>query len=402
MIDFILARLRENDVLSGLVGGSLFATLLYLLRSLPGLLWELATWRFTCSITVCNEDDAFERISEWLSSLTYTRTCRNLRLSSRNNVEATAERAYLSPGLGKHLVWFRGRPLVVERTMPKEGAPIAGRRAEDIRISKLGASSDLLHDLVREISDERNRARAKTVDVYLYRHYWRLVCRKPKRALEMVILPAAQKAAIIEDAERFTASRDWYSKRGVPFRRGYLFEGPAGTGKTTLALALAGHLGRPIYALNLGSIRGDDALIDAVCDVPEHGILLIEDIDAAELGKRVARPKEGVAPGQPVEAEEPRVTLSGLLNVLDGVFSRDGRILIMTTNHPERIDPALLRPGRADRQEHIGELDRVEVIEMCRRFGAEYVAEEVTLPIAPAALQERLLRERATERIAAE
>jgi len=88
--------------------------------------------------------------------------------------------------------------------------------------------------------------------------------------------------------------------------------------------------------------------------------------------------------------------LSGLLNAIDGTFSRDGRILIMTTNHPEKIDPALIRKGRADVREHIGLLGAPEVLAMCKHFlgasaGAE-MAETVAVPIAPADLQELLIQ----------
>jgi mitochondrial chaperone BCS1 len=397
-MNWLVEQFANNDVLSGVVGGSLFASILFMLKGLPKALWDLFYWRFTCSLLVLNEDSAFERVNEWLASLEYATTCRRLRLSSKYDEDRGENREIMAPGLGSHLIWYRGRPVLVEREFPEKGSGLGGwRRMEDIRIRTLGSSPTLLHDLVKEISEARSGARSKTTEVFMYRGRWRLACRKQKRALDTVTLPVEQKEAIVSDAERFIAARSWYGKRGVPYRRGYLLEGPAGTGKTTLALALAGHLGRPIYALNIGSLTNDNALIEGVSTVSEDGVLLIEDVDAAAVGAR-----RSTSDGEKSE----RVTLSGLLNALDGVFSTDGRILIMTTNRPDKVDPALLRPGRADRREHIGLLDTGTARAMCQRFGIRADKDIYRLTadgnISPAELQERLLREREPERMAAE
>lgn len=93
----------------------------------------------------------------------------------------------------------------------------------------------------------------------------------------------------------------------------------------------------------------------------------------------------------------PSVTMSGLLNAIDGVFSRDGRVLIMTTNHPEKLDAALKRPGRADRIEELGALGHREVRVMCKQFLGQAAGEDfaltITTPVLPANLQRQLLQE---------
>lgn len=125
----------------------------------------------------------------------------------------------------------------------------------------------------------------------------------------------------------------------MPYRRGYLLYGPPGTGKTSFVQAVAGALKLNICYLNLSGGRfDDDGLNRALNDAPAHSIILLEDIDGIFVER------EAVS----VQKKGRNVSFSGLLNALDGVRSQEGRITIMTTNHREKLDPALLRPGRAD------------------------------------------------------
>ena len=134
-------------------------------------------------------------------------------------------------------------------------------------------------------------------------------------------------------------SRAHSSSTGIPYRRGYLLHGPPGSGKSSYIQALAGALNYDICVLNL-SERGlaDDKLIHLLSNTPERSFVLIEDIDAA-FNKRVQTSEDGY---------QSSVTFSGFLNALDGVASGEERIIFMTTNHSERLDPALIRPGRVD------------------------------------------------------
>lgn len=142
----------------------------------------------------------------------------------------------------------------------------------------------------------------------------------------------------MDDMKRFEKSVEWYKDKGVPYRRGYLLHGPPGTGKTSFTLAIAGALNMSICYLNLGARNlNDDSLNRCLNNAPARSIILLEDIDAVFVQRDSVQKRRGAS-----------VSFSGLLNALDGVRSQEGRILFMTTNHPEKLDPALLRPGRAD------------------------------------------------------
>lgn len=127
--------------------------------------------------------------------------------------------------------------------------------------------------------------------------------------------------------------------KGIPYRRGYLLHGAPGSGKTSFIQALAGAVGYNICLLNLAE-RGltDDKLNHLLGLVPDRSFILLEDVDSA-FNRRVQTSEDGF---------KGAVTFSGLLNALDGVASTEERIIFMTTNHYERLDPALIRPGRVD------------------------------------------------------
>lgn len=387
-----LSPLLANPVFTGALGAAAVGSAVYALKSVPGLAWEFATWRFTSELVVFNEDPAFEIVSDWLASISYAKKARKLRLTSDYSEEARTDIAKFSPGIGQHLIFYKGRPVVVSRYLPDKTGNGAtwGKRREDIRIQTLGTTPSLMHELIAEIMAARAKSARTQTEVYMYRDYWKLACRKDKRSLGSVVMPRAQRDGIVDDIESFLSARSWYAQRGIPYRRGFLLYGPPGCGKTSLVMAIAGHFSKPIYALNLGSVNGDDQLIDAITSVPENAILLIEDIDAAQANRVAPPPIVTLGPGE--KAAHQPITMSALLNSIDGAFSREGRILFMTTNHSDKIDPALLRPGRADRKELIGELGEAEARTMCAQFECPDLS--VPTPVVPAELQRLLLAER--------
>jgi mitochondrial chaperone BCS1 len=176
------------------------------------------------------------------------------------------------------------------------------------------------------------------------------------RPISTVFLNEKVKGELLKDIGDFLdpRARRWYSNHGIPYRRGYLLYGPPGTGKSSLSLSVVGHFDLDIYILSLSSID-DDCLRTLFAKLPQQCIILLEDIDAASpthsQDTSVIKDPGQIVTGshnKQTMSTQARVSLSALLNVIDGVASQEGRLLIMTTNHIERLDDALIRPGRVD------------------------------------------------------
>ncbi|KAK1439166.1 hypothetical protein QVD17_04981 [Tagetes erecta] len=165
------------------------------------------------------------------------------------------------------------------------------------------------------------------------------------------------KQAIIDDLNLFLKRKDFYKKVGKAWKRGYLLYGPPGTGKSSLIAAIANYLKFDIFDLQLSNVGGDSSLKKLMLRTSNRSILVIEDIDCSiQLPDR-----KGIVPAKLSEVKpgrDPMFSLSGLLNFIDGLWSccGDERIIIFTTNHKERLDPALLRPGRMDVHIHMSYL----------------------------------------------
>ena len=159
--------------------------------------------------------------------------------------------------------------------------------------------------------------------------------------------------------------------------------GPPGCGKSSFVAALAGELGYDICVLNLSDAGlTDDRLAHALSTTPPTSLVLLEDVDAAFVAR------------DPTDRRSSHVTFSGLLNALDGVAAGEERILFMTTNHLERLDPALIRPGRVDVIRQIG----LATPSQCHRLFLKFFPDETELAqrfvdtISPAEISMALLQ----------
>lgn len=167
-------------------------------------------------------------------------------------------------------------------------------------------------------------------------------------------------------------------------RRGYLLHGPPGCGKTSLIKAVAGELKLDVSLISLSAKElTDDILGCAMARLQHRSIFVLEDVDAA-----FAKDPQGGS----TSGGEARVgmmgnglSFSGLLNAIDGIAAQEGRIVIMTTNHIEKLDPALIRPGRIDLRLYLGLMSSTQIRGIFRRFypDASQEDEDATVSAVP-------------------
>ncbi|XP_030469869.1 AAA-ATPase ASD, mitochondrial-like [Syzygium oleosum] len=196
---------------------------------------------------------------------------------------------------------------------------------------------------------------------------WTHVVFEHPATFNTLAMDPGEKQDIIDDLITFSKNEEFYARIGRAWKRGYLLFGPPGTGKSTMIAAMANLLNYDIYDLELTAVEDNTSLRRLLIETSSKSIIVIEDIDCSlELtGQR--KKKEKVEKVKDDEVRDPgkraakdldldgekasRVTLSGLLNFIDGLWSSCGgeRLLVFTTNHIEKLDPALIRAGRMDK-----------------------------------------------------
>jgi mitochondrial chaperone BCS1 len=387
--------IQNIEIVKAALYASTIGSLLYLVKSLP---MRFMAWlrRVTlCSVTVSNNDPAYAWLQLFFAKENLGQRARRLVVSTNEHVEndnddyddeVKSKRhssiAY-KPDVGAYLIRYKGYPLLLETT--RERIEQRNMYSETLTITSVFRRK-LLLDLLSEAATVAKEREKKAIKLYTASNtYWANAGERPFRFLSSLVYDENIGTMLLSDTQKFLTEKTWYQEMGIPWRRGYLLYGPPGNGKTSLAFALASELKFDVYILNLASGLSDDNVQGLMSRVPEGGIVVLEEVDEVFNGTK--------------KANRSGVSHTGLLNALDGISSREGRIVIMTTNYKERISPALIRPGRADVHLYVGNATQTQVRKMFERFYPESAltldfakeVEKLGYDISMAALQNHLL-----------
>lgn len=263
----------------------------------------------------------------------------------------------------KHKIWISRH---VEKPQFKMDKGKGGRDPETLRLTVWwttdesilkGFMTSALETMVKDDSMGK-------VDIFVKHTWlamWTKAMSKEKRDKDTVVLDEDLADFVLEDMRHFFTPQaaEWYHNAGIPYRRGYLLFGPPGCGKTSFAQVLAGELGLDVCLMNLSNQEmNDDDLAELLRAAPAKSMLLLEDVDAIFVERAAGKEKRG------------GVSFSGLLNALDGAAAQEGCVILMTTNHKDRLDEALIRPGRCDVHVKIDRASQDQAARMYNRFFA--------------------------------
>lgn len=392
MDDWLRDQLHNNDVLTGILGGSMFASGLYLCRHSFNQVWDWLIKRASITFSVSSETEAFNNILDWLAETDYSKKkCRNIKITEGSDDENTGT-WIVAPGFGAHHCFYKGKFLRIDRE--KVENKMHGE-SEILSLKFFTFNRDIVMEFIKDVI--RIRDNKDSIDVYIWDGWWSKITKRVKRHANSVILGKQDKDRILLDLDRFLKSetKSWYEERGIPYKRGYLFYGKPGTGKTSMLTVMASKFNLNIRIINLSTVSNDNDLLQALLRIPARSLLVLEDIDIAlgkALKKRDTKPSSA-NDDEICEEETNRITMSGLLNAIDGVVSAEGRILVMTTNNKDKLDAALIRSGRIDLQIEFELADRSVASLLFKQFYGEVMIVEdefldtIIFPIAHAELQ---------------
>jgi chaperone BCS1 len=371
-----------NQLTVSLVATTIIAGILAYCRNIPGKVKDWF-WRHS-GVTgdVKNTDQAFNWISLWLDLQPYSKRSRHITISTYNRDDADdgpceigaavgaakkrRPRLIFTPSIGQHVFFYKKRLIWLSRMSgdtPGKGTGGDGRfQRETFSIWAFGRSQKVIRQIIQDAMEMALPSDGEeTLVISSTGSYWQRPTQRRIRPQESVILPDGMLDSLVADAKEFIESKRWYHNLGIPYRRGYLFHGVPGSGKTSTVVAIAGTLGLDVYMLNLGDrMIGDSDLSSLMGQVPTGAVVLLEDIDAIFTSRDINHEGE--------TKDKTSITFSGILNAIDGVAATEGRLLFMTTNHKAKLDPALIRPGRADVDLEFGYADKIQAARIFQRF----------------------------------
>jgi mitochondrial chaperone BCS1 len=345
----------SNPIISGGLVLAMIGSAMAMMKSVPAKLFESIKNRILVTVEIDNTDPAFPWVKSWLAEQGRSSwMAAGIQADASNGMmpkqhdPSERPRFSLCP---RGIVVFRYRGRRIVAWLTKEQVQQSKEWRETIALRVFRAPPEFFREVLNDAYEFASGRDGSTIQVWVPDgNYWRLQSRKPSRNRDTLLLADGIGESVIDDAKRFMKEQAWYRERGIPWRRGYMLCGPPGTGKSSLAHVLASELRMNVNVATMASFFTDEQMVRVMSNVPSGHVLLLEDIDATR--------RDGAA----------GPSFSSLLNVIDGLAAQDGRILIMTTNHPEKLDAALTRPGRVDVKVYIGCANRHQAEKMFLKF----------------------------------
>lgn len=339
----------------------------YQLKSVPSIIWSFVERKFLYTTCIRKDDEYLYRMfdlylkdnhsSQYRDTFTYI-SDPNAEAASPNYDLKTRQREDF------FILRLQGRRVAIKKTLEKITATAGGYGSkgrqqynEEYHISGFFAKKQIEAFLQDVYNKYTHTLPGKSTNcIYLSkRSDWDINKYKDinhVKPLSEIFVDA--KDDLVQDLKTFFAAEDWYRQRHLAYRRGYVLKGLPGNGKSALILALAREFNKRVYSLTITPDMDMEDLGYLLGEVAEGSFVLFEDVDATFLQRE--------------NAEGSKLSFSSFLNILDGPASRENLVFFFTTNHIEKLDPALLRPGRVDQVIEITNPSGKQIMNYLRNF----------------------------------
>ena len=343
----------------------------FILKDMPERIWAVIKQRYSATIQVTSDiHDIFDACHQWVLSLYPQLESHSQAI--RYDVSSRTSNAYIVDGI----YWI----------------PLDWCTFAIVRCNMLENKNFVTKQIVVTIIGKQRQKYLKQYKEYVWQHCLALhvndlrvyVNNSQGRSCNFVAIKSfediffAQKQVIINFLDNFLANKKIYVEHGVAYKTGILLYGLPGSGKSTIARAIASYLGWNIEIVDVRTMFSLPYLVDKC-------VVLIEDIDCL-VGQRQTEVKN-------TKEEVGLLSIHALLNYLDGVNSPQNCVFVATTNYIDRVDKALIRPGRFDMCVEVPYADETMCQCICDRYGVEYgILQGIQFPVSPAVVQNRIIQ----------
>jgi len=356
LINYVQQNLSTNNLASAGVitagAATVGASIWSMAKSYPNRFYSYLMRRCSFSATIEHNDKLYQYINEYLSDK-YPNKFRRVEVESSvhyvdtstypaSKISENDSKLTLSHENDYVIFWNKYRRITATKT--KEKLEAAHDTSDMFRKSYTfyglfarKSILSLLHE-IREIgiaNEERRKQEKKVISYHNHSSYGTWDKKIPIEGKTFDSIFLQQKDEIISDLDDFLSKKELYTKYKVPFKRGYAFFGAPGNGKSATVLAIANYLKYDIYSLNVTAVYAEN-FRSCIDKIPSNSILLIEDIDGY-YNKRKS-------------INQNKIPFSQFINVLSGIDNKENILTIFTTNHFDKLDPALIRDGRCDKK----------------------------------------------------
>ena len=355
--NYLSHQLATNQFFSGAALTGLLASVAYQLKSVPLLIWARLQRYMMFNVFVVEDEYLASALDEYMAAK-HANLLRNVevRTSWSEGYALAHDNDYVR-------IWYKRRRLTISKHREKlENASYSSNRyTRSYNISGLlakGAIKIFMSEVLafKKAEDERRVLETKKIKAYsIEGNDWSYGITINPKAFSKIHLQG--KEDIVKDLDQFKANKEKYESLGIPVKRGYLFYGTPGNGKSTIAAAIADYMKYNIYSLDISDMNSN-GFKKAFRNIPSNSVVVLEDIDAIGTSRKKETKEKGPKDGNVV-------SLSVLLNALSGINQKQNIITVITTNHIEQLDAALTREGRCD--------FKMEIVNPSKAIAEEYL-----------------------------